>query len=121
MLYAIFKYLSICPRAPVPYFHIAFVWTLSAMTSKNKNGGDSWGTLHGRPMERMAFRYDRHMHEEIVRYIRMWHVYYHPMVMCVLLTFKKFLAAFVIPDAIEYNLILNMFHKMCIQISSLEA
>ena len=59
------------------YKHI--VWALSAMMSKNKNGGDSWGTLHGRPMERLAFCYDRH--EEIVRYIRMWHVYYHPMVM----------------------------------------
>ena len=51
------------------------------MTSKKKNGGYSWGTCmegiwRG---ERLAFRYDRH--EEIVRYIRMWHVYYHPMVM----------------------------------------
>ena len=33
---------------------------------KNKNGGDSWGTLYERPMERLAFCYDRH--EEIVRY-----------------------------------------------------
>ena len=33
---------------------------------KNKNGGDSWGTLYGRPVERLAFRYDRH--EEIARY-----------------------------------------------------
>ena len=41
-------------------------WTLSAMTLKNKNGGDSWGTLYGRPMERLAFCYDRH--EEIARY-----------------------------------------------------
>ena len=41
----------------------------SAMTSKNKNGGYNVGTLHGRPMERLAFRYDRH--EEITRYIRM--------------------------------------------------
>ena len=49
------------------------------MTSKNKNGSDSWGTVHGRPIERLMFRYDRH--EEITRYIRMWHVYYHPMVM----------------------------------------
>ena len=23
------------------------LWTLSAMTSKNKNGGDSWGILYG--------------------------------------------------------------------------
>ena len=36
------------------------------MTSENKNGGDSWGTLHGRPIERLAFYYDRH--EEIVIY-----------------------------------------------------
>ena len=52
------------------------------MTSKNKNGGDSWGTLYGKPMEtggRLAFRYDRH--EEIVRYVQMWHIYYHPRVM----------------------------------------
>ena len=42
------------------------LWTLSAMTSKNKNDGNSWGTLYGRPMERLAFRYDRH--EEIARY-----------------------------------------------------
>ena len=54
----------------------------------NKNGGDSWGTLYGRPMERLAFHYDRH--EEIANYIQMWHVYYNPMVMCVLLTFKNF-------------------------------
>ena len=31
---------------------------------------------------------------------------------------EKFLAGFVIPDAIEYNLILNTFHKMRIKISS---
>ena len=49
------------------------------MTSKNKNGGDSWGTLYGRPMERLAFCYDRH--EEIAIYIQMWHIYYHPIVM----------------------------------------
>ena len=49
------------------------------MTSENINGGDSWGILYGWPMERLAFRYDRH--EGIVRYIRVWHVYYHPMVM----------------------------------------
>ena len=48
------------------------VWTLSEMMSKNKNGGDSWGTLYGKPLERLAFRYDRH--EEIARYIWMWHV-----------------------------------------------
>ena len=38
----------------------------------------------------------------------------------VLLTFK-YSARFVIPDAIEYNLMLNTFHKMHIQISSSEA
>ena len=33
------------------------LWTLSA---ENKNGGDSWGTLYERSMERLVFRYDRH-------------------------------------------------------------
>ena len=89
------------------------------MKSKNKNGSDSWGTLHGRPMERLAFYYDRH--KEIARYIRMWHIYYHPMGMRVFCLHLKFSAGFVFPDAIEYNLILNMFHKTCIQISSSEA
>ena len=72
-------------------------------------------------MERLAIRYDRH--EEIVRYIRMWpwHIYYHPMVMHVFCLPLKFSAAFVIPDTIEHNLILNTFHKMRIQISSSEA
>ena len=81
---------------------------------KNKNGGYSVGTLHGRPMERLAFYYHRHV--EIIRYIRMRHIYYHPMVMHVfcLLPLKVFVWFFVIPDAIEYNLILNMFHKICI-------
>ena len=32
-------------------------WTLSAMTSKNKNGGNSMGTLYREPMERLVFRY----------------------------------------------------------------
>ena len=36
------------------------------MTSENINGGNSRGTLYGRPMEGVAFRYDRH--EEITRY-----------------------------------------------------
>ena len=33
----------------------------------------------------------------------------------------KFSAGSVFPDAIKYNLILNTFHKICIQISSSEA
>ena len=37
------------------------------MMSKSKNGGISWGNLHGRPMEGLAFCYDRH--EEITRYM----------------------------------------------------
>ena len=49
------------------------------MTSKIKMAAIGGGTLYGKPMERLAFRYDRH--EEIARYIRMWHVYYHPMIM----------------------------------------
>ena len=89
------------------------------MMSKNKNGGDSWGTLYGRPMERLAFRYDRH--EEIAYYIWIWHVYYHLMVMRVFCLLLKFSAGFVIPDAIEYNLILSMFYKIYIQVSSPEA
>ena len=44
------------------------------MTSKSKNGGDSWGTLYGRPMEGLAFCYDRH--EESTRYIGMSNVHY---------------------------------------------
>ena len=70
-------------------------WTLSAMTSKNKNSGNSWGTLYGRPMERLVFRYDRH--EEIAIYIRMWNLYSDVACIlssngnaCVLLTFKNF-------------------------------
>ena len=46
---------------------------------KSKNGSDSWGTLYGRPMERLVFCYDRH--EENIRYIQMWHTYYHSMIM----------------------------------------
>ena len=46
----------------------------------------------------LAFRYDRH--EEIVRYIRMWHVYYHldyhPMVIRVFCLPLKISAVFVI-------------------------
>ena len=38
---------------------------------KKENGGYSWGTLHGRPIERLAFHYDRH--EEITRYIQTKH------------------------------------------------
>ena len=65
---------------------------LSAMTSKNKNGGYSVGTLHGRPMERLAFRYDRH--EEITKYIRMRNIYYHPTVMHVFCLLIKFFGWF---------------------------
>ena len=60
-------------------------------------------------MKRVAFCYDRH--EEIVRYIQMWYIYYHPMVMRVFCLPLKFLAAFVIPDTIEYTLILNHFTR----------
>ena len=66
-------------------------------------------------MERLAFHYDRH--EEISRCIRMRQIYYHPIVMCVFSLLLKIFSWFVIPDIIEYNTILNMFHKICIQIS----
>ena len=74
------------------------------MMSKNKNGGYSVGTLYGRPMERLAFCYNRH--EEITRYIRMGNIYYHPTVMHVFFLSVKFFGW--IPNAIEYNLILNV-------------
>ena len=79
-------------------------WTLCAMMSKSKNGGDSWGTLYGRPMEGLVFCYDRH--KEITKYIRMKDMHYHPMVLHMFCLPLKFLAGFVvIPDAIEYKLI----------------
>ena len=34
------------------------IWMISAMTSQNKNGGDSGGTLYREPMKRSAFCYD---------------------------------------------------------------
>ena len=47
-------------------------------------------------------------------------MYYHPTVICVFCLPLKISAGFVIPDAtIKYNLILNTFDKICIQISSL--
>ena len=63
-------------------------WALSTMMSKSKNGGNSWGTLYGRPMKGLAFRYDRH--EEITRYIWMRNMHYHTMVMHVFVYFKNF-------------------------------
>ena len=62
------------------------------MTSKSKNGGDSWGILYGRPMEALAFCYDRH--EGITRYIRMRNIYYHPTVMHVFCIPLKFFGWF---------------------------
>ena len=38
--------------------HHVRLWTISTMTSKNKNGGDSGGTLYREPMEGLAFHYD---------------------------------------------------------------
>ena len=65
------------------------------MTSKSKNGGGSWGTLYGRPLERLAFHYDRH--KEAIRYVLKSYQYYHTMVMYV---FCLPLKNFVFPDAI---------------------
>ena len=45
-------------------------------------------------------------------------MHYHAMVMCRFCLPLKFLAGFVIPDAIQYNLIFNTFHKICTLISS---
>ena len=59
------------------------------MTSENKNGGDSWGTLYGRPVERLAFHYGRH--KEATRYALKSYRYYHTMAMYVIcLPFTNF-------------------------------
>ena len=70
-------------------------------------GGFVWNAL--------VFCYDRH--EEIIRYIRMRNMHYHPVVMRVFCLPLKFLAGFVIPDAVQYNLMFNTLHKICILIS----
>ena len=51
------------------------------MTLENKNGGYSWGTLYGRPLERVAFHYGRH--KEATRYALKSYRYYHTAVMYV--------------------------------------
>ena len=73
------------------------------MMSKSKNGGNSWGTLYGRPMDGLAFCNDRH--KEITIYI--WMGISFNGNACVL----KFLAGFVIPGAIQYNLIFTTFRS----------
>ena len=66
-------------------------------------------------IEKLAFRYDRH--EESIRYIWMRHMYYLPMVMCVLRTFKNFQLVLLFQTPIKSNLIVNTFYKICILIS----
>ena len=51
------------------------------MTLKSKKGSYGWGNLNGRSMEGVVFCYDGY--EEIIRYIQMRDMHYHPMVMCV--------------------------------------
>ena len=83
------------------------------MTSENKNGGDSWGTLYGRPVERLAFHYGRH--KEATRYALKSYRYYHTTAMYVFcLPFTNFVRLR-FPDAIDYNLMQNMFHDISIQ------
>ena len=57
---------------------------------ENKNGCYSVGSLYGRPIERLAFHYDRH--EEITRYSYSDEAYSYVLSSnsnaCVLLTFK---------------------------------
>ena len=62
-------------------------------------------------MDGVSFR-----HEEIKDILDEAYVY--PMVMHVFCLSLKFSAGFVIPDNIEYNLILSTFHNICILISS---
>ena len=76
------------------------------MMSKSKNCNIGWETLHRSRIERLAFYYDRH--EEITRYIQIRDMHYHPVVMHVFCVPLNFLAGFVIPDAIQYNLILTL-------------
>ena len=73
-------------------YNFLTLWTFSAMTSQNKNGRYSMGTLYGRPIERLVIRYDRL--EEITRYIRMRNIYYHPTVMQVFCSPLKFFGWF---------------------------
>ena len=35
------------------------LWTLSTITSQNKNGGDMWETLYREPMERLVLCYKK--------------------------------------------------------------
>ena len=39
--------------------HVLLQWTISAMTSRNKNGGDSMGTLYREPMGKLMLRYKK--------------------------------------------------------------
>ena len=82
-------------------------WTLSAMTSKSKSFGDSWGTLYGRPMKGLVFCYDRY--EEITIYLDEGCVLSSNGNACVLLIF-------VIPNTAQNNVTFNMFHQICIMI-----
>ena len=72
-------------------------WTLSVMMSKIKMAVIVWGLC-----TEGLWRGCYDSHEEIMGYIWMRHIYYHPTVMHVFcLVPLKFLAGFVIPDAIE--------------------
>ena len=82
------------------------------MTSKSKNGSDSWGTLYVRPMEGLVFCYDRH--EEITRYIRMRDMHYHLMVMLVFCLPLKIFSWFCYSRC---HTVFDAFHKICILIS----
>ena len=78
------------------------LWTVSAMTSENKNGRYSWGTLYGRPLESLAFHYGRH--KEATRYVLKRYRYYHTTVMYVFCLPLTNFGWFRFPDAIDYNL-----------------
>ena len=87
------------------------------MTSKNKNGGDSWGTLYGRPMERLAFHYDRHEEINCKLYSDMACILSSNGNACVLLTFKNFRLVLLFQTPSN---ILSKFYKIYIQVSSPE-
>ena len=94
---------------------LLFQWTVSTMTSENKNGGYSWGTLYGRPMERLAFHYGRH--KEATRYALKSYRYYHTTVMHVFcLPLRNFgWFRFSRCHRLQFNA-QNMFHEISIQI-----
>ena len=86
--------------------------------SKNKNGGNIWENLYERPMEGLTFYYDRLGMKKLQDISNEGYALSSNGNACVLRTFKKTSAGYVIPDTIQYNLIFNIFQKISKLISS---